>query len=346
MKKNTIKNKSLFYILALLLIGTYYGYSQVDYATDPNLSPAVKAFLKPLNSGGKPLETMSKEDARNVLVGAQAAFPVDLSGITESEKTITYQGYTVTLNIVRPEGASGKLPVFMFTHGGGWILGDYPTHKRMVRDLVVLTGYVGVFVNYTRSPEAKYPQAVNEVYAVSQWLATHGDEINVDGTKLGIVGNSAGGNLASASALKISADGGTQYKAEVLMWPVTNANFENASWKQFGKQRFLTASLMKWMWDQYIPENKRKEVYASPLQATTAQLKNMPPTLIQVAENDILRDEGENYGRKLSDAGVDVTTVRYNDVIHDFGLLNGLANLPQTKALFVQAAATLKKYLK
>jgi len=317
----------------------------VDYASDTHLSPAVKEFLRPLNGGGPGLETLPADDARKALVGLQESFPVDYSGITESEKTITHLGYTVTLNIVKPENTTGITPVFMFTHGGGWILGDYPTHKRMVRDLVVLTGYTGVFVNYTRAPEAQYPQAVHEVYAVSQWLAEHGDEIGADGSKLGIVGNSAGGNLATASALMAIEKESAAYKVQVLMWPVTNADFENTSWQQFGKERFLTAPLMKWMWDQYIPAEQRNEIYASPIQATLEQLKNLPPTLIQVAENDILRDEGEAYGRKLSDAGVEVTTVRYNDVIHDWGLLNGLAHLPQTKALFVQAAAHLKKYL-
>lgn len=320
--------------------------AQTDYATDPHLSPAVKEFLKPLNSGGAPLESLPVADARNVLVGAQNAFKVDLSGIEESEKEITSDGYKIKLNIVRPIGATGKLPVFMFIHGGGWVLGDYPTHKRMVRDLSVLTGYVGIFVNYSLAPETKYPQPVNEVYAAAKWIAAHGNEINVDGTKLGIVGNSAGGNLATASALMAKEKGTPLYKVQILFWPVTNADFETESYKKYGKQRFLTDTLMQWMWNQYVDPSKRKEIYASPLQASLAQLKGLPPTLIQVAENDILRDEGEAYGRKLSDAGVVVTTVRYNDVIHDFGLLNGLAEIPQTKALFLQAAVELKKYLK
>ncbi|MCV2485147.1 alpha/beta hydrolase [Flavobacterium sp. SH_e] len=320
--------------------------AQVDYASDPHLTPAVKEFLKPLNSGGAPLESLPVADARNVLVGAQNAFKVDLSGIEESEKEITADGYKIKLNIVRPAGAKGKLPVFMFIHGGGWVLGDYPTHKRMVRDLSVLTGYAGVFVNYSLSPEHKYPQPVNEVHAAAKWIAAHGNEINVDGSKLGIVGNSAGGNLATASALMAKEKGTPLYKVQILFWPVADANFETESYKLYGKQRFLTSSLMQWMWDQYVDPSKRKEIYASPLQASLAQLKGLPPTLIQVAENDILRDEGEAYGRKLSDAGVVVTTVRYNDVIHDFGLLNGLAEIPQTKALFLQAAAELKKYLK
>ncbi|PWB27229.1 alpha/beta hydrolase [Flavobacterium sp. HTF] len=325
---------------------TTKSYAQTDYAADSHLTPAVKAFLKPLNSGGAPLESLPVADARNVLVGAQNAFKVDLSGIEESEKEITADGYKIKLNIVRPAGAKGKLPVFMFIHGGGWVLGDYPTHKRMVRDLSVLTGYVGVFINYSLAPETKYPQPVNEVYAAAKWIAAHGNEINVDGSKLGIVGNSAGGNLATASALLAKEKGTPLYKVQILFWPVTDANFETESYKKYGKQRFLTDTLMQWMWDQYVDPSKRKEIYASPLQASLDQLKGLPPTLIQVAENDILRDEGEAYGRKLSDAGVVVTTVRYNDVIHDFGLLNGLAEIPQTKALFLQAAAELKKYLK
>lgn len=345
MKKSSILKMILIPYIILTNMTTK-SYGQADYATDPHLTPAVKAFLKPLNAGGAPLESLPVADARNVLVGAQNAFKVDVSGIEESEKEITAEGYKIKLNIVRPAGAKGKLPVFMFIHGGGWVLGDYPTHKRMVRDLSVLTGYVGVFVNYSLAPETKYPQPVNEVYAAAKWIAAHGNEINVDGTKLGIVGNSAGGNLATASALMAKEKGTPLYKVQILFWPVTDANFETESYKKYGKQRFLTDTLMQWMWNQYVDPSNRKEIYASPLQASLAQLKGLPPTLIQVAENDILRDEGEAYGRKLSDAGVVVTTVRYNDVIHDFGLLNGLAEIPQTKALFLQAAAELKKYLK
>ena len=129
-----------------------------------------------------------------------------------------------------------------------------------------------------------------------------------------------------------------------MMWPVTDANFERDSFKQFGEKRFLTTPLMKWMWDLYITDPKqRKEIYASPLQATVEQLKGLPPALIQVAESDILRDEGEAYGRKLDEAGVKVTTVRYDGMIHDFGLLNGLAEEPAVRSLFEHAAAELKK---
>jgi acetyl esterase len=318
----------------------------LEVADDPRLSTGVKEFLKVLNSGGVSLETLPPLEARQVLVDAQASVQVDLSGIEELEKTITADGYSITLNVVRPEGVKGILPVFIFIHGGGWVLGDYPTHKRMVRDLVVLSGFAGVFVNYTRTPDAQYPQAVNEIYAATQWVAEHGEEIGVDGNNLAVVGNSVGGNMTAVTTLMAKEKGGPHIKLQILMWPIVDANFETKSYQQFGDKRFLTTSLMKWMYDLYTTDpEQRKEIYASPLQATIEQLKGLPPALIQVAESDILRDEGEAYGRKLDEAGVSVTTVRYNGMIHDFGLLNGLAELPPIRSLFIQAAAELKKYL-
>jgi acetyl esterase/lipase len=319
----------------------------LEVADDPRLSREVKAFLKLLNSGGGALEALTPLEARQVLVDAQASVKVDLSGIDESEKIITADGYLIALNIVRPEGVKGTLPVFIFIHGGGWVLGDYPTHKRMVRDLVVLSGFAAVFVNYTRTPDAQYPQAINEIYAATKWVAEHGEEIGVDGKNLAVVGNSVGGNMTAVTTLMAKAKGGPQIKLQILMWPIVDADFETDSYHQFGEKRFLTTSLMKWMYNLYTTDmGKRKDIYASPLQATVEQLKGLPPALIQVAESDVLRDEGAAYGRKLDEAGVNVTTVRYNGMIHDFGLLNGLAELPATRSLFVQAAAELKKHLR
>jgi acetyl esterase/lipase len=318
----------------------------LEVADDPRLSRETKEFLKGLNSAGVALETLTPLEARQVLVDAQASVNVDLSGIEESEKTVTADGYSITLNIVRPEGVKGILPVFMFIHGGGWVLGDYPTHKRMVRDLVVLSGFSGVFVNYTRTPDAQYPQAINEIYAATKWVAEHGEEIGVDGKNLAIVGNSVGGNMSTVTTLMAKEKGGPHIKLQILMWPIVDADFETDSYRQFGDKRFLTTPLMKWMYDMYIADpEKRKDIYASPLRATVEQLKGLPPALIQIAESDILHDEGEAYGRKLDEAGVTVTTVRYNGMIHDFGLLNGLVEAPAVRSLFVQAAAELKKYL-
>lgn len=318
-----------------------------NYLTDPNIDRGTKEFLKVLNAGGPALETLSKEDARNVLIGAQASVKVDLSGIEESEKTITADGLTVKLNIVRPQGVKGKLPVFIFIHGGGWILGDYPTHKRLVRDLVVASNAVAVFVNYTPSPEARFPQAINEIYAATKWVAAHGDEINVDSKRLAVVGNSVGGNMSAVTALMAKDKKGPEIKLQLLLWPVTDASFSQQSYQTYAEQRFLTTSVMKWMWDQYTTDaSERRSIYASPLQASVEQLKGLPPAVIIVAENDILRDEGEAYGRKLDEAGVPVTTVRVNGAIHDFGLLNALANVPGTKSALEFAGAELKRFLK
>src|ERR1700743_2330099 len=174
----------------------------VDYATDGHLSPGVREFLKILNApGGKPVESLPKLAARTVLIDAQKAFNVDYSGIEESEKEIEADGFKIKLNIVRPEGVTGALPVFIFIHGGGWILGDYPTHRRLVRDLVVESGFASVFVNYTPSPEAHYPQSINEIYAATKWVAANGKEIGVDGSKLAVVGNSVGGNMTGVTGV-------------------------------------------------------------------------------------------------------------------------------------------------
>jgi acetyl esterase/lipase len=317
-----------------------------DYSVDPHISPAVKRFLRPLNAGGPAVESLPEQDARKVLVNLQESVTVDLSGIDESEKTITQDGYTLKLTIVRPEERKEKLAVFIFTHGGGWILGDYPTHKRLVRDLVVASGYAAVFVNYTLSPEAHYPQAINEIYAAAKWVSEHDDEINVDGKKMAAVGNSAGGNMTTAVCMMAKDKGGPAIKLQILMWPATDASFTEDSYKEYGQQRFLTLPLMKWSWDRYLMDTKqRKEKYACPLQASIEELRDLPPALIQVAENDILRDEGEAYGRKLEQAGVKVLSVRYNGMIHDFGMLNGLAETVQVKGLIELAAAELKKHL-
>ena len=317
-----------------------------DYSVDPHLSPAVKAFLRPLNAGSTAVESLSEQDSRDVLINLQASVKVDLSGIDESEKTITQDGYTLKLTIVRPKGSNKKLPLFIFTHGGGWVLGDYPTHKRLVRDLVVASEYAAVFVHYTLSPEAHYPQAINEIYAAAKWVSEHGDEINVDGKNMAAVGNSAGGNMTTALCMMAKDKGSPVIKLQILMWPATDASFTEDSYEKYGRQRFLTTPLMKWSWDRYTTNTtQRKEKYASPLQASLEELKDLPPALIQVAENDILRDEGEAYGIKLEQAGVKVLSVRYNGMIHDFGMLNGLAETAQVKGLIELAVAELKKHL-
>ena len=318
-----------------------------DYAADTAIETKTKVFLKMLNSsGGKPMETLTPTEARGVLEGAQKSVKVDTSGIDVVDKTITSEGVSVKLTIVRPSGVSGVLPAFMFFHGGGWVIGDYPTHERFIRDLVIHSGAVGIYVDYSRSPEARYPVAINEAYAATKWVAYNGDDINVDGKRLAVVGNSAGGNIAAATTLMAKDKQGPDIKFQVLFWPVTDANFETVSYNQYAKDRFLTKAMMEWFWDNYISDlNDRKQVYASPFKATIDQLNGLPAALVQTAENDVLRDEGEAYARKLNEAGVDVTLVRYQGMIHDYGLLNPLAHVPEVQSALRHAANELKKHL-
>lgn len=320
----------------------------VDPDKDPAIETRVRVFLHALNtSGGAPLETLSPKDARAVLTGAQQSVKVDLSGIEVSEKTITEDGQSVKLNIVRPAGLKGQLPVFMFFHGGGWILGDFPTHERLVRDLVVGSGAVAVFVNYTPSPEVKYPVAINQAYAATKWVSEHGSEINVDSKRLGIAGNSVGGNMTAVVALMAKEKKGPAIRFQLMFWPVTDANFETASYNKYATGRFLTKNMMVWFWDSYLPDAaKRKEIYASPLQATTEQLKGLPPALVMVAGNDVLHDEGAAYARKLDEAGVITTLVEYSTTIHDWGLLNPLVHVPSTQDAMLHAGAFIKKSLR
>jgi len=317
-------------------------------AEPPAVDHEVRAFLQKLNAGGgKPTEQLTPVEARKVLADAQSGVKLTLPKANVSEKTIQVDGADLKLTIVRPAGVAGTLPAFMFFHGGGWVLGDFATHERMVRDLVVHSGAAAVFVNYTPSPEARYGVAINQAYAATKWVAEHGKEIKIDGTRLAVVGNSVGGNMATVVALMAKNKNGPALRAEILFWPVTDANFETASYNQFAEGHFLTRNMMKWFWDNYTTDlAKRKEIMASPLQASIEQLKGLPPTLIHTAENDVLRDEGEAYGRKLDAAGVKVTSVRYNGMIHDFGLLNAISQVPAVRSSIEQAGAELKKHLK
>lgn len=319
----------------------------LDYASDPAIESHTKSFLKVLNSGdGKPMETMTPAEARGVLEGAQN-MEVDLSGITVEEKTINEDGMDILLYIVRPEAETGTLPVFMFFHGGGWVLGDFPTHKRLVRDLVVHSGAAAVFVEYTRSPEAQYPTAINEAYAATKWVAANGAAINVDSSRLAIAGNSVGGNMTAVVALMAKDKQGPEIKLQVLFWPVTNAGFDTLSYHLYATQRFLTRNMMIWFWDNYTTdEAARAEIYASPLKAGLSELKGLPPALVQVAENDVLRDEGEAYARKMDEAGVPVTLVRIDGMVHDYGLLNPLATTPAVQSALRYAANEIKNALK
>ena len=226
----------------------------IDPSQNPNVEHRIQEFLKALNSsGGKPIETLTPIEARQVLVNAQASVPLDLPACAVEETTIVQDGLEVSLTIVRPAGATEVLPAFLFIHGGGWILGDFPTHERFVRDLVADSGFTAVFVNYTPSPEAHYPTAINEIHGAAKWVAAHGDEMKVDGKRLAIVGNSVGGNMTAAVALMALHKGGPDFKCQVMLWPVTDANFDTGSYREYANGYFLSRAMMQWFWDAYAP---------------------------------------------------------------------------------------------
>jgi acetyl esterase/lipase len=311
----------------------------VEHTTRAFLAAAAKA-------GGPPMEKLPLADARMALVAAQAGVKPDPFAVEVSERTIHCEGRTLELTLVRPAGLTGPLPVFLFFHGGGWVLGDYPTHERLLSDLVVGAGVAAVFLDYSRSPEVRYPIALEEAYAATRWVAENGASLNLDGTRLAVGGNSAGANLATVVCLLAKERGGPAIRHQTLLWPVTDARSDTDSYRQFAAGHFLTADMMRWFWDSYLPDaGKRADAHVSPLRATQEQLTGLPPALILTAECDVLRDEGEAYGRRLDAAGVEVTTTRYNGMIHDFGLLNALAQVPAVRSALRQASAELKRHL-
>lgn len=316
-------------------------------ANDPQILKNVKAFLKEVNSsGGKPMEELSPEEARKVLEDAQQSQEQDYSGIETSTQMIEQDGYSVEIHVVKPTGVTAPTPVFLFFHGGGWVIGDFPTHKRLVRDLVVYSGITAVFPEYTRSPEAKFPQAIEEAYATTVWVAENGEKIGVDSTKLGVVGNSVGGNMAAVVCLMAKERNGPKISFQALQWPVTDSNFDTDSYKEFAEERFLTRNMMIWFWNHYKrTDADLKDKHAAILLNDLETFKGLPPALIQTAENDVLRDEGEAYARKLDQAGVNVTLIRYNGTIHDWGMLNPLAKEQHSIDAVRQIADSLKYHL-
>ena len=204
-----------------------------DRAGSDGTQRDIQTFLEALAaSGGKPVEQMTPMEARAVLVGVQSSVPVDLPKAEVGMRTITSDGQTIKLVIVRPPDVTSALPAFMFFHGGGWVLGDFPTHERFVRDLVVGSGATAVFVEYDRSPEARYPVAINQAYAATKWVAAHGEDIGVDGRRLAAVGNSVGGNMAAVVSLMAKERGTPDIIFQILFWPVTDARFDTSSYER------------------------------------------------------------------------------------------------------------------
>ena len=320
--------------------------STLDPAADPAIDRRSRAFLKELNKDPSPFWELPGEEPRNIVTALQERTRVDLSGITVENLRIDADGRPITVYVVRPAAANGTLPAFMFFHGAVWIAGNFQNHKRLVRDLVVGSQAAAVFVEYTPVPEARFPVQVDEAYGATRWVTEHGADIGVDGSRLAVSGNSVGGNMAAAVTLMAHDRGEVNIVYQQLLWPALDTDLDTGSYRAFGEGRVLPRAFMAYGWDHYAPDAEtRSHRYVAPLKATLDQLRGLPPTLIQTAENDVLRDEGEAYARRLNEAGVDVTCVRYNGAIHDFALLNALRDVPSTDAALRQAAADLARHL-
>ncbi|MBB3390250.1 acetyl esterase [Rhizobium sp. BK275] len=319
--------------------------SAVGAFADPVLEPTTQKFIDSL-TGSKPIYTFSPDEARDILAGAQKGDVKKLAAQEEDKVIKVGPTGSVKLRIVRPEGAKGTLPVVMYFHGGGWVLGDADTHDRLVREIANGAKAAVVFVDYDRSPEARYPIAIEQAYAATKYVSDHAKEFHVDASRLAVAGDSVGGNMAAVVTLLAKERGGPDIDQQVLFYPVTDANFDTGSYNQFANGPWLTKEAMKWFWNAYLPdEAKRKEPTASPLQASLEQLNGLPPALIITDENDVLRDEGEAYGRKLTQAGVKVTSIRFNGTIHDFVLLNAIAETPAVRGAISVANDTLRAAL-
>ncbi len=317
-----------------------------DPSKDPNIDPKVRAFLDVINKDATPFWELPQPKPQEILTGIQDKTPVDMSGVTTTEKTIKQDGQTVKLYIMKPKHVEGKPGVVLFIHGGVWIVGNFDNHKRLLRDMVVGSGQVGVFVEYTPLPEAKFPTQLDQSYAALKWIAANATEFGADGSRIAVAGNSVGGNMSAALTLMAKDRKGPKISYQVLLIPATDASVDTQSYKTFDTGRFLSRDFMKYGWDRYVPiENDRNNPYVSPLRATTEQLRDLPPALVITAENDPLRDEGEAYAHKLMEAGNDVAAVRYEGTIHDFVFLNALRDVPSTQAAIDQINAGLREHL-
>lgn len=237
------------------------------------------------------------------------------------------------------------LPVIFHFHGGGWILGNKDTNERLDRELANAAQAVVVFVDYTPAPDAQYPVQNEQAYTALQWAIANAAGIGADPARVALVGDSAGGNMTAALTFMAKERGGPQIAAQVLFYPVTDANLDTGTYQRYADGSWATREAMRWFWDSYLPDRaQRAEITASPLQASVDQLRGLPPALIINGEHDVLRDEGEAYARKLSQAGVPVTQVRYGGTIHDFVLLNPITGTPR-RAAIAQAASYLRSVL-
>jgi acetyl esterase/lipase len=309
---------------------------------DHTLQPEAQAFAD-LASRPPFLTDLGVDGARKLLDDVQAA-PIEKPDVDEEWLTVAASVGDVRIRIVKPVDAADLLPVVLYVHGGGWVLGNAHTHDRLVREIATGADAAVVFVEYDRSPEARHPVAIEQAYAAAQWITTDGVSKGLDASRMAVAGDSVGGNMAAVLAILATQRGDVNFVQQSLYYPVTDAGQDTGSYREFAEGFHLRADAMAWFWDCYLPDTKaRGDITASPRRASIDELAGLPDTFLVVDENDVLRDEGEAYGRKLIEAGVRTTLVRYDATIHDFMMLNPLRSSAATTAAVEQAIHVLRK---
>jgi acetyl esterase len=305
------------------------------------LDPAAAGLLEQMAAAGMPpLNEMSPTDAR-----AAAAGLAELSGPGEEvasveDRTVPGPAGPVPVRIYTPSAGSAPRPALVYIHGGGWVIGDPDMTDSICRVVANRAECVVVSVDYRLSPEHKFPVPLDDCYAAFTWVADNASSIGVDPARLAVGGDSAGGNLSAAVALRARDEGGPAIRLQLLVYPVTDYSFDTISYKENGDDYFLTRDMMGWFWDHYLTSASDGEnPLASPLRAK--DLSGLPPAKVFTAEFDPLRDEGEAYVARLVEAGVPVSHTRYDGQIHGFWTMLAVFGAATTAA--DEAAAALKE---
>jgi acetyl esterase len=303
------------------------------------LDPQAQAFLDQVATMNlPPLNTMSVEQARQV-----AAALSEMHGAPEpvgsvDNLVIPGPASEIPIRVYTPE-QSGPLPVLVYCHGGGWVVGDLESHDAVCRALANAAGCLVASVEYRLAPEHKFPAAAEDAYAATRWMAENAGQIAGDPQRIAVGGDSAGGNLAAAVALMARDRGGPQLTCQLLIYPLTESACETVSCQENGEGYFLTLEMLRWFWNHYLGSDAdRRNPYAAPLRAR--DLRGLPPALVLTAEFDPLRDEGEAYATRLRAAGVQVQCKRYDGMIHGFFSMGGL--LDQARVAMDEVAAGLQ----
>ena len=311
--------------------------------TSFNLEPSARELTEAIAQGPS-LGGVSLAQARQAVEAAQSA-PIPMPEVDESWVTVPSAFGDFNVRVVRPPGSTGPLPALVYLHGGGWILGSRITHDLLTRRLAVGADAAVVFVEYSRAPEARYPVQLEQGYAAARWITEQGAGGGFDITRIAVAGDSAGGNLATVLTLMAKQRGSVRFVQQSLYYPMTDADAaDSESLRRFKDGPYGSAEAMAWFWDSYLSaEQSRGDILVSPLRATLADLEGLPPALVIVDENDVLRDQGEAYADKLRAAGVPTTSVRFNGTIHDFMRLNALRDSESTRAAITLATAALRR---